>query len=215
MRPNPGEQVEAAAARWSQRAVHQGQADQGQGRWAGQGGGAVSADRTAADGAGVAQKNLSNCDACELRKLVDHDHPDLSVIRQWAILGLPRSTLYNQPTAVRESTLWIMARIDAFYLEDACSISSRLLGYLARDGIPISRDPVRNLMLRMGLRAIYLKPRTTAPGTPSVRFPCLVDISTVMAMDQVWAADITYIQIQKGFVYLVAIMDHFSKTVLS
>ena len=71
-----------------------------------------------------------------------------------------------------------------------------MVGYLARDGIPISRDRVRNLMRRMGLRAIYQKPRTTVPGAPSERFPCLVDVSTITAVDQVWATDITYIPLQ-------------------
>jgi putative transposase len=91
---------------------------------------------------------------------------------------------------VRESTLRIMARIDALYLEDPCSGSRRMVAYLARDEIPISRDRVRNLMRRMGLRAIYQKPRTTVPGNPSERFPCLVDLSMVTAVDQVWATDI-------------------------
>ena len=131
------------------------------------------------------------------------------------LLGLPRSTLYYRPTPVRESTLRIMARIDALYLEDPCSGSRRMVAYLARDEIPISRDRVRNLMRRMGLRAIYQKPRTTVPGDPFERFPCLVDLSMVTAVDQVWATDITYIPLQKGFLYLVAIVDLFSRNVLS
>jgi len=139
----------------------------------------------------------------------------LSVSRQCALLGLPRSTLYYRPTPVRVSTLRIMARIDALYLEDPCSGSRRMVDYLARDKIPISRDRVRNLMRRMGLRAIYQKPRTTVPGEPSERFPCLVDIKKVKAVDQVWATDITYIPLQKGFLYLVAIMDLHSRHVLS
>ena len=108
-----------------------------------------------------------------------------------------------------------MARIDALYLKDPCSASRRMVEYLAREGIPISRDRVRNLMRRMGLRAIYQKPRTTAPGEPSERFPCLVDLKQVTAADQIWAADITYIPLQKGFLYLVAIVDLFSRNVLS
>ena len=108
-----------------------------------------------------------------------------------------------------------MARIDALYLEDPCSGSRRMVEYLAREGIPISRDRVRNLMRRMGLRAIYQKPRTTVPGDPSERFPCLVDLRLVTAVDQVWATDITYIPLQKGFLYLVAIVDLFSRNVLS
>ena len=163
----------------------------------------------------MAQKKISAADARELRKLVDYDHPELSVSRQCALLGLPRSTLYYRQTPVRESTLRIMARIDALYLEDPCSGSRRMVDYLAREGIPIGCDRVRNLMRRMGLRAIYQKPRTTVPGDPSERFPCLVDLRLVMAVDQVWATDITYIPLQKGFLYLVAIVDLFSRNVLS
>ena len=108
-----------------------------------------------------------------------------------------------------------MARIDALYLEDPCSGSRRMVQYLAGEGIPISRDRVRNLMRRMGLRAIYQKPRTTVPGQPSERYPCLVDPQNITAVDQVWATDITYIPLQKGFLYLVAVVDLFSRHVLS
>jgi putative transposase len=135
------------------------------------------------------------------------------VSRQFALLGLPRSTLYYQPTPFRQSTLQIIARIDALYLEDPCSGSHRIEDYLAREGIPISRARVRNLMRRMGLRARYQKSRTTAQGNQSERFPCLVDVSMVTAVDQVWATDITYIPLQKGFIQLVEIV--FSKYVLS
>jgi putative transposase len=93
--------------------------------------------------------------------------------------------------------------------------SRRMVAYLARGGISISRDRVRNLMRRIGLRAIYQKPRTTVPGDPSERFPCLVDLSSVKAVDQVWATDITYIPLQKGLLYLVAIVDLFSGNELS
>ena len=108
-----------------------------------------------------------------------------------------------------------MPRIDALYLEDPCSGSCRMVVYLAREGIPINRDRVRNLMRRMGLRAIYEKARTTVPGDPAERFPCLVDLRQVTTVDQVWATDITYIPLQKGFLYLVAIMDLHSRHVLS
>jgi putative transposase len=128
---------------------------------------------------------------------------------------LPRSTLYYRPTPERDSTLRIMARIDELYLEDPCSGSRRMVDYLAREGIPISRDRVRNLMRRMGLRAIYQRPRTTVRGNPSERFPCLVDLRQITTVDQVWATDITYIPLQKGFLYLVAIMDLHSRHVLS
>jgi putative transposase len=151
----------------------------------------------------------------ELRKLVHHDHPELTVSRKCELLGLPRSSLYYQPVQVRESTLRIMARIDVFYLEHPTAGSRRMLQYLARDGIPISRDRIRNLMRCMGFRAIYQKPRTTVPGEPSERFPCLVDVRAVTAPDQVWATDITYISLRKGFLYLVLVVVLFSRHVLS
>jgi putative transposase len=161
------------------------------------------------------KKSLSCSEAHELRKLVDHDHPELSISRQCVLLGLPRSTLYYRPTPVRESTLRIMARIDVLSLEDPCCGSRRMVNYLAREGIPISRDRTRNLMKRMGIWAIYQKPRTTTPGSPSQRFPCLVDLRRITAVDQVWATVITYIPLQKGFLYLVGITDLHSRHVLS
>ncbi len=138
------------------------------------------------------QKNLSCSNPRDLRELVNHDHPELSVSRQCVLLGLPRSTLNYRPVAVRQSTLGIMARFDTLYLKDPCTGSRRMVAYLAREGIPISRDRVRNLRRRMGIRAIYQKPRTMDPNDPSERFPCLVDLREVTVEDQVWATDITY-----------------------
>jgi putative transposase len=109
-------------------------------------------------------KKISAADARGLRKLVDHDHPELSVSRQCALLDLPRSTLYYTPTPVRESTLQIMARIDALSQEDPCSGSRRMVDYLARDWIPICRDRPRNLLRRMGLRAGKAAPARQGPG---------------------------------------------------
>jgi putative transposase len=108
-----------------------------------------------------------------------------------------------------------MARIDALHLEDPCSGSGRMVEYLAREAIRISLHRGRNLIRRMGLRAMDRKPRTTLPGDPSERFPCLVDVSMVTAVDQIWVTDITYTSLQKGFLYLVAIIDLFSRNVLS
>jgi len=87
--------------------------------------------------------------------------------------------------------------------------------YLAREGIPISRDRVRNHMQCSGLRAIYQKPTRTIPGYQSERFPCVVDLNQVREIDQVWATGITHIPLQKGFLYLVVIVDLFSRHILS
>jgi putative transposase len=90
-----------------------------------------------------------------------------------------------------------------------------MVDYLAADGIKAGRDRVRHLMRRMGLRAVYPKPRTTIPGEAAERFPCLVDLEKIRAPDEVWATDITYIPLRKGFLYLVAIIDLHSRHILS
>ena len=113
----------------------------------------------------------------------DSSHPDLSVSRQCELLDLPRSTLSYRPTPVRKSTLAVMARIDALDLEDPCSGSRLMVDYLAREGIPIGRD----------------------------HLPCLVDLTQIKSIDQVWAKDITCIPLQRAFLYLVAIVDLFSR----
>lgn len=92
---------------------------------------------------------------------------------------------------------------------------ARIVHSLAREGIPISRDQVRNLTRRTGLRSIYQKPRTTIPGSPFVRFFCLVDLDKFTSVDQLWATDITYIPLRKGFLYLVAIVDLFSRHIIN
>jgi len=107
-----------------------------------------------------------------------------------------------------------MALIDGLYPEDLFSSSRRMVEYLAREGISISRDRMLNLMRCIGLRASYQKPCNTIAGDPAKRFPCLVDLKLVTAMDQVWATDFTYIPLDKGFLYLVAIVDLFSRIIL-
>jgi putative transposase len=123
----------------------------------------------------------------------------------------PRSTTGPCRCGPQRCGLWPES-IDAFYLEHPCSGSRRMVDDLARVGIPIRYDRLRNLVRRMVLRTIYQKPRTTVPGDPSGRFPCLVDLDMVTAVDQVWATDITCIPLRHGFLYLVAIVDLFSGT---
>jgi hypothetical protein len=108
-----------------------------------------------------------------------------------------------------------MARIHAFYLENPCSGRLHMVGYLAKDEISISRNQVRNRVRLMGFRAIYQKPLITITGHPSERFPWLVDLSLVTAAHQVRATDVTYIPLQNGFLFLIAVVDLFSMNVLS
>ncbi len=124
------------------------------------------------------KKNLSCSDARALSKLVDHDHPELSVV---AVQTAGASTIdaLRWPISIGESALRLMARIDVLYLEDPCSDSCGVVDDLAREGIPSCRDRSSNLMPRMGLQVIYQHPRTTVPGDPSAPFPCLVDLKEV------------------------------------
>ena len=162
----------------------------------------------------MARKNPGNCNADDPRKLVDHEDWQLSVTRQCELPGLPCSMLVYKPIPIRESTLRIMARIDALYFVDLACESRRMVDYLANEGILISHDRVRNLMHRMGLRGIYQKPRTTIQGEPARHFPCLVDLNQITTVDQVWATDITFIPLRKGFLYLVAVNNLFSRHIL-
>ena len=90
-----------------------------------------------------------------------------------------------------------------------------MVGYLARDGIPVSRDRVQNLVRRMGLRAIYQKPRIMVPCEPSKRFPYLINLKQVTCVNHLWATDTTDIPLQKGCFYLVGDRGLFSRNVLN
>ena len=119
-------------------------------------------------------KSLNCSDAHELRKLVDYDDSELTISRHCELLGLHKSTLYYRPSPVREPTLWIMVRIAALYLEDLCSGIRRLVGYLAREGIPNRRNLLRNLMWRMRFTGDSPEPPNHSSSTSirAVSLPC-------------------------------------------
>lgn len=158
---------------------------------------------------------MASLDVATRRSWVEPQHQALSVRRQCQLLSLSRSTLYYRPVPEDPQTLEIMAHLDRHYLEDPTAGSRRMQQYLRRDGFWVGRDRVRHLMQRMGLRAIYRKPRTTIPGQPSQRFPCLVQVSALQQPDQAWGTDITYIPMRRGFLYLVAVLDLFSRACLA
>jgi putative transposase len=161
----------------------------------------------------MAQKNLGGCDAHDLRKLVDHEDCQLPLSREFWLLWLPWPNLNYKPIPVPEFTLRIMARIDALYLDDPAFGGRRMVDDLANESIPISRDRVRNLMRCMGLGAIDQKPRTTVPGDPATRFPCLVELNQITAVHQVWATNI-FTTLRKGLFYLFAANDLFLRHIL-
>ena len=146
--------------------------------------------------------------------MIERDHP-LSLSRQCELLALPRSTFYYRPAEAPAGELALMRRLDELHLEFPWMGSRSLRDQLQRAGFPISRDRVRQLMRRMGIHALYRKPRTTIPAQGHRIYPYLLGGLSIERPNQVWAADVTYIPMARGFPYLVAILDWYSRKVLA
>ncbi len=146
--------------------------------------------------------------------MIDRTHR-LAVTRQAALLGLSRASVYYTPSAVPASDLALMRRIDALHLELPFTGSRMLRDLLRGEGSVIGRDHVRTLMRRMGISAVYRRPRTSQRHPAHLVFPYLLRTLTVDRPNQVWAADITYLPMARGFVFLVAIMDWATRKVLA
>ena len=149
------------------------------------------------------------------REMVDREHLSLSIVRQCALLGVSRSSLYYRPKAVSEEDLSLMSEIDRQYLETPFYGSRRMKVWLAREGRYVSRKRVQRLMRIMGLRAIYRSPRTSRPAPEHRVYPYLLKKIRVIRPNQAWAADITYLPMARGFLYLTAILDWHSRYVVS
>ncbi len=149
------------------------------------------------------------------RELVDRRHRHLSVVRQCALLGLSRSSLYYRAKVTSQQDLSLMRELDRQYLETPFYGSRRMRASLERQGMPVSRKRVQRLMRVMGLRAIYRQPRTTRPAPERRVYPYLLRNLAIIRPNQVWAADITYLPMARGFLYLVAIMDWHSRYVVA
>jgi len=146
--------------------------------------------------------------------MIDREH-DLPVTRQAKALGLARSSVYNLPRPVPPADLALMRRIDELHLEHPFAGSRMLQGLLAADGHQAGRLHVATLMKRMGIEAIYRR-SNTSKSTPGHKvYPYLLCKLPVTRPNQVWAMDITYIPMSRGFVYLVAVVDWVSRRVLS
>jgi putative transposase len=143
------------------------------------------------------------------------DREDLSVAAQCRLLKVARSTLYYHPAPVDPADLALMRRMDELYLASPFYGSRRMVAVLRRDGWTVNRKRVRRLMRVMGLEAIYQKPNTSKGHPEHKVYPYLLRDLVIERPNQVWCADITYIPMAKGFVYLVAVMDWFSRRVLA
>ena len=153
--------------------------------------------------------------ASERLGLVDHADPVLSIMAQCRLLKVARSTLYYQPMPVDPDDLAVMRLIDELHLAYPFYGSRRMVVELADAGWAVNRKRVQRLMRRMGLEAIYQKPNTSRGHPDHKVYPYLLRGLAIDRPNQVWCADITYIPMAKGFVYLVAVMDWFSRRVLS
>ena len=149
------------------------------------------------------------------RELVDRRHRRLSVVRQCQLLGVSRSSFYYRAKGISPQDLTLMREIDRQYLETPFYGSRRMRASLERQGKAVSRKRVQRLMRLMGLRAIYRQPRTSRPAPERRVYPYLLRDMTITRANQVWAADITYLPMARGFLYLVAIMDWHSRYVVS
>jgi putative transposase len=141
------------------------------------------------------------------REMVDRKHPALSTLRQCALLGISRSGVYYRPRGPSREDLSLMKRIDQQCLATPFYGSRRMKVWLNRQGCRASRKRVQRLMRTMGLAATYRRPRTSKPALGHKVYPYLLRGMEITRPNQVWAADITYIPMAKGFLYLVAIMD--------
>jgi putative transposase len=147
--------------------------------------------------------------------LVDRDHAALSIRRQCQLLGITRSGFYRPLAANDDDDLALMRRIDELFTTWPFLGSRRMTAMLRTEGHTVSRKRVRRLMRKMGLAALGPKPRTTKIAPDHKIFPYLLRGLAIERPNHVWCADITYIPIGRGFLYLVAIMDWASRAVLS
>ena len=146
--------------------------------------------------------------------MIDRTHP-LSVTRQSELLHISRGSVYYLPKPVGEADLMLMHRIDALHLEHPFAGARMLRDLLRQEGVHVGRKHVATLMRKMGIEALYRRPNTSRkhPGHPI--YPYLLRHLAVTRPNQVWAMDITYIPMARGNVYLAAVVDWYSRRVLS
>ncbi|MGY3108094.1 putative transposase [Bradyrhizobium sp. LM6.9] len=146
--------------------------------------------------------------------MIDREH-DLSITKQAEVLRISRGSVYYLPRPVPDADLAIMRRLDWLHLEYPFAGSRMLRGLLALQGCKVGRRHVKTLMRRMGIEALYRRPRTTKPEPGHKIYPYLLRGMEITRPNQVWAMDITYIPMARGFVYLAVVLDWATRRVLS
>jgi putative transposase len=149
------------------------------------------------------------------RGMLDRGHADLSIRRQCELLAIARSGVYRPSKPANDNDLGLMRRIDQLFTAWPFLGSRRMARMLSQDGQRVNRKRVQRLMRKMGIAALGPKPRTTKPAPGHKIYPYLLRNLAIDRPNQVWAADITYVPIGRGFLYLVAVIDWASRAVLS
>ena len=147
--------------------------------------------------------------------MIATDHPGLSIRRQCELVSISRASFYRQPAGESTENLELMRLIDKAFMEMPWYGSRQMARHLRRLGWRVGRKRVRRLMKKIGLVAIYQVPKTSEPHPQHKIYPYLLRHLSIDHPDQVWCADVTYIPMRRGFLYLVAIMDWFSRKVLA
>lgn len=148
--------------------------------------------------------------------MIDTNHPALSIRRQCELIGLNRATYYWQPAGESALNLHLMRLIDEEYTRAPFYGSRKMTARLNNaHGVAVNRKRIARLMRKMGLQAVYARPRTSVPNKAHKKYPYLLRGLTIDRPNQVWCADITYVPMPNGFMYLVAVMDWFSRFVLA
>ena len=147
--------------------------------------------------------------------MIDPGHPRLSIVRQCALVSIARASLYRQPAGESEENLALMRLIDEAFLECPFYGARQMARHLRRLGWCVGRKRVRRLMRKIGLAPIYQAPKTSEPHPRHKIYPYLLRHLAIERPNQVWCADVTYIPMRRGFLYLVAIMDWASRKVLA
>lgn len=149
------------------------------------------------------------------RLLVEPAHPELSIRRQCALLGLNRATYYYPPATESALNLTLMRRMDEEYTAHPFYGRRQMTSILRRQGYTVNPKRVRRLMQKMGLEALYPKPRTTVVNSAHRIYPYLLRNVEIVRVNQVWSTDITYVPLRHGFMYLTAVIDWYSRYVLA
>ena len=147
--------------------------------------------------------------------MIEPEHPRLSVVRQCELVSISRSGFYYRPAGETLLNLALMRLIDEQFLQTPWYGARQMARHLRREGYTVGRKRVRRLMARIGLEPIYQRPRTTIPHPGHRIYPYLLREMVIDRPNQVWCADITYIPMRRGFLYLVAVMDWSTRKVLS